>query len=163
MCVVRVDSQKSAEDWNGRGNFDDTSMQVFPFQIFHSLFYLTFPLSEFRKRSRFTSSDDCWKSWMEISINKKKKKIRMIFVQNFPSHSFNLPASFPLCVYANVPSLSLLLSFILFPLSFSLFFPYILSAFRFVWLMSYLTALLVQRNRKQERHTASWLISISSS
>lgn len=26
-------------------------------------------------------------------------------------------------------------------------------------LMSYLTALLVQRNRKQERHTASWLIS----
>lgn len=27
--------------------------------------------------------------------------------------------------------------------------------------MSYLTELLVQRNRKQERHTASWLISIS--
>lgn len=45
--------------------------------------------------------------------------------------------------------------------SFFFFFPYILSAFRFVWLMSYLTELLVQRNRKQERHTASWLISIS--
>ena len=60
-------------------------------------------------------------------------------------------------IYTHTHSLSLSLSLS----SLLVRFPYILSAFWFVWLMSYLTALLVQRNRKQERHTASWLISIS--
>lgn len=66
-------------------------------------------------------------------------------------------ANVSLSLFFRSVSLSLVLSLIFFFFSF----PYILSAFRFVWLMSYLTELLVQRNRKQERHTASWLISIS--
>lgn len=67
-------------------------------------------------------------------------------------------ANVSLSLFFRSVSLSLVLSLVFF---FFFFFPYILSAFRFVWLMSYLTELLVQRNRKQERHTASWLISIS--
>lgn len=70
-------------------------------------------------------------------------------------------ANVSLSLFFRSVSLSLVLSLISFFFFFFFSFPYILSAFRFVWLMSYLTELLVQRNRKQERHTASWLISIS--
>lgn len=78
--------------------------------------------------------------------------VTIIFFFSFSLYNANVSLS----LFFRSVSLSLALSLI-----FLFFFPYILSAFRFVWLMSYLTELLVQRNRKQERHTASWLISIS--
>lgn len=112
---------------------------------------------------------------MEIKGRDKKKKRKINKFVNFRNFvpfqsscdysflffSFSLErlynANVSLSLFFRSVSLSLALSLIFFFFSF----PYILSAFRFVWLMSYLTELLVQRNRKQERHTASWLISIS--
>lgn len=113
-----------------------------------------------------------WNYFMNLLISNiameiKDWKMKVIGRLKFRAIRLNLPVILLLfALYnANVPlSLSFSPPFNLFHTvsrSFWFFFPYILSAFWFVWLMSYLTALLVQRNRKQERHTASWLISIS--
>lgn len=109
---------------------------------------------------------------MEIKRRDKKERKINKFVNFEISSRFNLLVTilffffFSFSLYNANVSLSLFFRSVSLSLALSLiflffFFPYILSAFRFVWLMSYLTELLVQRNRKQERHTASWLISIS--